>query len=177
MPAFSSSSSMMDSGAGTTRSFREIARMLERCPWGRGLAVAQLESIGRHLRCIEPLKGSFIFREGSQEPYLCILVSGSVAILKCDSTGRRKRIAELGPGQSFGEMSLFDEEPRSASAMAEENCVILILTREEFQRMIQDMPQLAIQVILRTCRQMSLRLRKTSAALAELLPSEPVAAG
>jgi CRP-like cAMP-binding protein len=75
----------------------------------------------------------------------------------------------IGPGKTFGEMSLIDGEPRSASAIALDDSKVLVLTEENFHRLVYQYPHLGAMVLLKLAQLMSQRLRQTSDLLVDFL--------
>ena len=63
-------------------------------------------------------RGDVIFREGEQGGRLYVITSGKVKLGRTSADGRENLVAILGPGEMFGELSLFDPGPRSATATA-----------------------------------------------------------
>ena len=59
-----------------------------------------------------------LFREGDLEDRLYVVVSGKIKLGRSGSAGRENLLAVLGPGQMFGELSVFDPGPRSSTATA-----------------------------------------------------------
>ena len=100
---------------------------------------------------------------------MCLLVEGSVAIVKRDSSGQEKTLATVGPGKTFGEMSLIDGERRSATAIALEDSRVVVLTEENFNRLSYRHPRLGVALLLKMARLMSQRLRNTSVMLVDFL--------
>jgi CRP-like cAMP-binding protein len=92
-----------------------------------------------------------IFTKGQEGRSLFIVVSGSVRVHI-----ETKEITRLGPGSFFGEMSLFDSEPRSASVSTVEACSCLILTQQQLYEAIDETPGIAVNII----RLMSRRIRE-----------------
>ena len=95
--------------------------------------------------------GHTIFTEGQEGRSLYILVSGSARV----HSGNRL-IAEVSKGECFGEMSLFDAEPRSASITTLEACECLILTQQQLYEAIDETPDIAVNII----RLLSRRIRE-----------------
>ena len=83
-----------------------------------------------------------IFTEGQEGRSLYIVVSGRVRVHIGD-----RDLARLEQGACFGEMSLFDAEPRSASVTAIEKCECLILTQQQLYDAIDETPGIAINII------------------------------
>jgi cAMP-dependent protein kinase regulator len=97
--------------------------------------------IGRfQTRTFEP--GEALIREGAETEGLFLIASGSVEVSGKDADGDRLRIAELGPGDVVGEISLVLRRPAMADVKATHPTVTLELTREEFQKAIKDHPTL-----------------------------------
>ena len=80
---------------------------------------------------------SHVIIEGEKSRGLFILLKGNVSIFKTDNTQSMIRLALLEKGDFFGEMSLFDDAPRSATAVAESNCELFYLDQETFQNFLE----------------------------------------
>ncbi|MEM1278770.1 MAG: Crp/Fnr family transcriptional regulator [Cyanobacteria bacterium P01_H01_bin.152] len=93
-----------------------------------------------------------IFTEGQEGRALYIVVKGQVKVHLQDG----QTLAELEAGACFGEMSLFDAEPRSASVTTIEACDCLILTQHQLYEAIDETPGIAINII----RLLSRRIRE-----------------
>jgi CRP-like cAMP-binding protein len=72
-----------------------------------------------------------------------IVVRGSVKVVR----GADQVIARLGPGEIFGEMSLIDEQPRSASVIADETTEIALLSARDFRSLIAEEPDIAMRIL------------------------------
>ncbi len=114
-----------------------------------------------------------IVTQGEEGRSLYIIVSGLVRVHIGDASGevrdrngdgecdgnasqRHRILADLNPGQCFGEMSLFDAEPRSASVTTRESCNCLVLTQLQLYDAIDETPGIAINII----RLLSRRIRE-----------------
>lgn len=80
------------------------------------------------------------------------------------ASGEEATVARLGPGECVGDLSLLDGRPRSASATASQATKTLVVTREHFRRWLSERPQAALALL----ETLSLRLRRTDEALADL---------
>ena len=100
---------------------------------------------------------------------MCFIADGLVRIAKGDSKKNIKTICEIGAGRTFGEMSIIDGLPRSASAAAAEETTALILTKENFERILVDNPKLGVSLYSRLAQMMSHRLRISDWMLVEYL--------
>ncbi len=91
-------------------------------------------------------RNELIFREGDPSDAAYVVVSGRVELSKLGPDGP-VLLAMLGPTEMFGEMGLFDDAPRSASARAAEKTRVKIIAREEFKNWLQDEPGAALRVV------------------------------
>jgi CRP/FNR family transcriptional regulator, cyclic AMP receptor protein len=109
-----------------------------------------------------------IFTEGQEGRSLYIVVSGTVRVHL--GTGERE-LAKLSQGACFGEMSLFDAEPRSASVTTVERCDCLMLTQQQLYDAIDETPGIAVNIIRllsRRTRELNQKLNIQEAKLREL---------
>jgi CRP-like cAMP-binding protein len=97
-----------------------------------------------------------IFTQGQEGRSLYIVVSGRVRVHVGD-----RDLAQLKQGTCFGEMSLFDAQPRSASITTLENCNCLMLTQLQLYDAIDETPEIAVNII----RLLSRRIRELNSKL------------
>jgi CRP-like cAMP-binding protein len=112
--------------------------------------------------------GKFIFFEDSEGEQCFFVVQGSVKVTRLSKDGREVILAMLNEGEFFGEMALLDGESRSANVIALEETEVLTLNREDFLVVLQDYPQIAIQLL----KEMAHRLRKSDRQIASLSLSD-----
>ncbi len=104
--------------------------------------------------------GESIFEEGDPGTEMYIIQSGQVEILK--TTGRTpRRLALLEEGDFFGEMAILEDIPRTASARAHTDCVLVRIDRSTFDQLVRHDPEIAIRML----RKLSSRLRMVNPAL------------
>lgn len=99
---------------------------------------------------------AFVVRAGDSTDSLYILLNGRAKVTNTDEDGREIILAWLEAGEFFGEMGLIDGSPRSANVVAVEACELLVLSREAFQRCMQDNFQVAqklMQILVRRLRE------------------------
>lgn len=145
------------------------AEMLDETPWSSDFVWREIELLARHLEAHSATRGTTIFSEGDPSRYLGLIVKGQVDIVKRDSSGGDHVIITLGPGKTLGEMALIDREPRSATAVATADTLLLLLTEEQFEQLNKNFPGLGIRLILKLAKMMSQRLRRTSGVLVDYL--------
>jgi CRP-like cAMP-binding protein len=107
--------------------------------------------------------GDVIIRENDEGETAYIIERGRVKVTR-EIEGREIHLAELGPGEPFGEMSMIDEKPRSATVTALEDIVAREVHRETFFRSLQSDPDVAIHLL----RALFERLRESGAQIVRL---------
>lgn len=130
--------------------------VLRNVPLFAGLDEAELEKLSRVSSRKRAERGVFVVRAGESTDSLYILLTGRAKVTNTDEDGREIILAWLGPGEFFGEMGLIDGSPRSASVIASEPCELLCLSKEAFQRCMQDNFQVAqklMQILVRRLRE------------------------
>ena len=97
--------------------------------------------------------GEFICREGDEGDQMYIVQKGRVRVSK-QIGGRDHELAEIGPGEFFGEMAIVNNVKRTASIQAIEKTELLHFNREGFLSMINKNPMIALNIIDRQCRRL-----------------------
>jgi CRP/FNR family transcriptional regulator, cyclic AMP receptor protein len=92
---------------------------------------------------IEVPKGRVLTREGDPGRECFVVVDGRATV----TVGDRGRVTRLGPGACFGEMSLLDSEPRSATVEAQTDMRLLVLNSRSFSSLIDEVPSVARKVL------------------------------
>jgi len=106
-------------------------------------------------------KKMIIVQEGENGDPMFIILNGSVKISSYAADGREVVLSLLAKGSFFGEMALLDAEPRSATVMTMEDTELGRIRREDFERLMLQMPQLTRKLLA----EMVNRLRRTSSVL------------
>ena len=102
--------------------------------------------------------GTVLFREKEPGDVFYIVVSGSVKIFTSNPSGEEKILSVFGAGESFGELSLIDGQPRSASAQTVEDSVLLSIRGDDFLNLLRTYPDMSLAIMKELCR----RLRETN---------------
>jgi CRP/FNR family transcriptional regulator, cyclic AMP receptor protein len=120
---------------------------LQRVSLLSGLTEHQLEALAAgSVRRSFP-KGRTIVAEGEPSQSLHILLAGRAKVQRSDTEGKEVILAVLGPGECFGEMSLIDDAPRSASVITLEPCEFMSINKESFKAMLAQSHDMAMQVM------------------------------
>lgn len=114
--------------------------MLNDIPLFSNLSPKQIESIGSHMTMHVYEKGDVIVRAGDVADSLYVIVSGQVKVYIRDETSREVILNTLGAGEYFGELPLFDAEPRSANVAALDRCHVQMLSYKKFRKIIERQP-------------------------------------
>jgi CRP/FNR family transcriptional regulator, cyclic AMP receptor protein len=134
--------------------------LLARLPLFQGLSPADLDDVLRHVRLRGYSRGTTIFHKDDPGALLYVILKGAVSITLPSSEGKDLVLSILSAGDFFGELSLFDEEPRSATAIAvEDDTQTLILPREDFLDLVRSHPEMAVHIMALLSR----RLREADA--------------
>jgi CRP/FNR family transcriptional regulator, cyclic AMP receptor protein len=113
-------------------------------------------------------RADVLFHEGDSGDCLYIILEGKVKLGRTSADGRENLLAILGPGQMFGELSVFDPGPRSGTATAVSDSVVAYLSQTDLLPWLVGRPQLA-QALL---HQLASRLRRANDVVADLVFSD-----
>src|SRR5579859_2794142 len=105
-----------------------------------GLPETELGALGRQVVQRRYGRGELIFSQGEAGDGLYIVAEGHVSISRQNPDGDELIHTIYEPGEYFGELALFDREPRSASATAAQVCNLLFLSRSAFQSFLESHP-------------------------------------
>lgn len=133
--------------------------------------VDELSILARHTSFIHLQRGEHLFVEGDPGTFMGFVVNGILEVQKRNETGENIILARLMKGSSIGEMGLIDKSPRSATVIARQPSTIVTLTDKGFDLLADKHPALAIKVIKKIARLLSMNMRRTSSKLVDLMQS------
>ncbi|CAN7206345.1 Crp/Fnr family transcriptional regulator [Knoellia sp. LjRoot47] len=110
-------------------------------------------------------RGDVLFHEGDPGDRLYVIGEGKIKLGRSSADGRENLLAILGPGEMFGELSLFDPGPRTATATAVAETQIVGLTHDQLKAFLGERPGVATTLLAALAR----RLRRTNESLADLV--------
>ena len=120
------------------------------------LADQDLERIAALTKLRSYRQKEVVVQQGDPAGDMALIVSGHLKVVSSDPEGRDAALNIMRPGEVFGEVSLFDGEPRSAKIVALEPCECLILPRDAFLSFLTQSPAIAVKLLSVMAR----RLRK-----------------
>jgi CRP/FNR family cyclic AMP-dependent transcriptional regulator len=125
----------------------ENKAFLRRMPLLVGIGEAQLDVLAAgSVRRSFP-KGRTIVSEGETSQSLYLLLSGRAKVQRSDSEGKEVILAILGPGEFFGEMSLIDDAPRSASVITIEPSDFISVNKESFKAVLNSSTDMCLAIM------------------------------
>ena len=142
--------------------------VLKRAPLFAGLEDEAATALSAAMGTIKLNKGEVLFHEGDAEDRLYVVITGKIKLGRSGSAGRENLLAILGPGQMFGELSLFDPGPRSSTATAVTACEIRTLEHDELMEWLTGRPEVARGLL----GQLAARLRRANDVVADLVFSD-----
>jgi CRP/FNR family cyclic AMP-dependent transcriptional regulator len=142
---------------GTMRIPPEVLEMLSAQPLFSGLSQKELRSIVALGTSLDIKTGHVLTEEGAFGRDAFLIVSGTARCLVGE-----KEVAVLGPGDLFGEISLLDRAPRSATVIADSDMSVTVFVRSEFVRLIEASPKIALKLLAA----MAARLRSVDQGVA-----------
>ena len=139
----------------------DATALLREIPLFEGLTEDDLVALSATLVPCEYRSGQPIFAQGDEGDSMYIVQSGDVNIHLPGEDSRRISLKDISRGEFFGELAMFDDKPRSASAQATSPTVLLELSRETLENYLDRRPRAAMAIL----RTMSERLRETNTLL------------
>jgi len=154
-----------------------LVKFLKRLPFLKNLSDYHASQIVKDFNVVKVLREGIVFYQSDNSTDLYIVIEGSVRASLLNDEGQELVIATFSKGDFFGEMSLFDGRPRSATVIASEDSYLGVLKREKFLSAITKEPMIAIDLLsamvsrLRTADEMieSLAFLDVSQRLVKLL--------
>ncbi|NHC44384.1 Crp/Fnr family transcriptional regulator [Motilibacter sp. K478] len=113
-------------------------------------------------------RGDILFGEGDEGSTLFVVTEGKIKLGRTAADGRENLLGVLGPGEMFGELSVFDPGPRTATATAVTETTLIGLGHEDLDKWIRGRPEVAYTMLQSLAR----RLRRTNEFLADLVFSD-----
>jgi CRP-like cAMP-binding protein len=142
--------------------------VVRRAPLFTALDEAAAVSLRASMDSVKIAKGSILFKEGDEGEHLYVIIDGKLKLGTSSGDGRENLLSILGPGEMFGELSLFDPGPRTSTATAVTDAKLLSLSHEKVIPWLKQNPEVSLQLLTR----LSQRLRRTNEAVGDLVFSD-----
>ncbi len=133
------------------------------------LSTEEINIVLPGLNFIKIDEGDIVFKQGDEGNVLFIVHSGRIASSQEFAHGNRREIAEFRSGDFFGEMSIFENAPRSATCQAKEKSKLIKLHERDYFELILYYPDIAIKIMYRMLNIITGRLENTNKFLSEMV--------
>lgn len=111
---------------------------LRSMPIFEALSVERLVPIARVAVFRKVPRGSAVLHAGDRTDFVYFILSGVLKVLVSDEEGREVILSNLGPGEFFGEMGVLDDNPRSATVVANTPCELIVISKADFKRCLAE---------------------------------------
>ena len=142
--------------------------VIRKAPLFSGLDSSAADSLRTSMNLVKLRKGQSLFKEGDDGDHLYVVSSGKVKLGTKSIDGRENLLMILGPGDMFGELSLFDSGPRTATAIAVTDSKLLALGQDKVIPWVREHPEVSLQLLAR----LASRLRRTNEVVGDLVFSD-----
>jgi len=142
--------------------------VIRKAPIFLGLDSGAADALRASMNLVKLRKGQSLFKEGDDGDHLFVVSSGKVKLGTKSVDGRENLLMILGPGDMFGELSLFDSGPRTATATAVTDSKLLALGQDKVIPWVKEHPEVSLQLLAR----LASRLRRTNEVVGDLVFSD-----
>lgn len=132
------------------------AALFRRFPLFAELDDRELAAVAAVAKSRRHSKDEVVFHEDESGDVFCLIREGRVKVTMVSPEGKEIILSMLGPGEFFGEMSLLDDEPRSATVIATENLELLIIWRSDFLQLLHENFSISRKVLVELSRRLRL---------------------
>lgn len=147
---------------GPPKEKRSLFELLRELPIFEGLSNNELAQVARVLHERHYAADELVFNEGEPGAGLYVIQSGEIVITKDITDGTTLELATIHARNFFGELALLDEIPRSASAHARTDSVLLAFSKPDLENMVSRNPKLALKIMTNLSRLVCQRLIKAN---------------
>lgn len=145
-----------------------MEKLLSGVPIFSQLTSRELRQVGSIVHRRQYSTGEFVFTQGDPGLGMYVIEDGKVEIIFRDDAGTEKKLAVLIDGDFFGELSLLDESPRSATAIAKSESKIIGFFRPDLIELLSRSPKLGTKILFKLGEVIGTRLRVTNEQLGKL---------
>ena len=139
--------------------------VLRRAPLFNGLDDDSVRTLRRQTSEVKLSRGEHLFLEGQDGDRLYVVLDGKIKLTRAAVDGRENLWSVLGPGEMFGELSLFDPRPRTSTASAVTDATLAALAHDALRPWLLERPEVSMHMLQALAR----RLRRTNDVMADLI--------
>ena len=132
--------------------------VLRRAPLFEGLDEDSARALRRQMSDVKLSRGEHLFLEGQDGDRLYVVLDGKMKLTRAAADGRENLISVIGPGEMFGELSLFDPRPRTSSASAVTDATLAALAHDTLRAWLLERPDVSMHMLQALAR----RLRRAN---------------
>ena len=141
-------------------------RALQRVKILAGLNDAQLQRFAEFMEVEQIPQWTVIVKQGDPGDTMYLIIQGELRV-RLNVMGKETILATLGPGEFFGDISLFDHGPRSADVVANTDSIVLKITAKAFEELSKKAPELATPFLRNIGQTLSARIRADNKRLSD----------
>jgi CRP/FNR family transcriptional regulator len=139
--------------------------VLRRAPLFAALDDEGAAALQAGVTIVEISRAERLFEEGASGNQLYVILDGKIKLTRAAADGRENLLSVLGPGEMFGELSLFDPRPRTASAVAVTDSRLGALAHDDLRSWLTGRPDVALHLL----QALAQRLRRANDVMADLV--------
>lgn len=145
--------------------FKEMLEFILNVPLFENLSREALQIVAAKMHFMELSCGETLFNEWDPSDFICFIERGSLNIMQKTGPDAYSVQRRLSRGRSLGEMSIIDNFPRKSTVRAGEACRLAIFTQENFEKILQQHPDIGIDILKSLSRLLSGQLKKVASRL------------
>jgi CRP/FNR family transcriptional regulator, cyclic AMP receptor protein len=139
--------------------------VLRQAPLFNALDEDEARALRRQMTEVKLSRGEHLFNEGDDGDCLYVVLDGKMKLTRAAVDGRENLLSVLGPGEMFGELSLFDPRPRTSTASAVTDAILASLRHDALRPWLKERPEVSLHML----RALAQRLRRANDVTADLV--------
>ena len=143
----------------------QVDDLLSRTPLFEALDEEGASALRAEMHRVDIARGERLFGEGDAGDKLYVVLDGKIKLTRTAADGRENLLSVIGPGEMFGELSLFDPRPRTQTATALTDTRLAALDHQALRDWVTDRPDMALHLL----RALAQRLRRTNEVMTDLV--------
>ena len=145
-----------------------VEEMLAKIPVFENLKAKELRQVSGIVHRRQYVSGEYVFYQNDPGLGMYVIEQGEVAVVLVAADGTKKELAVLKDGDFFGELSLLDESPRSASVIAQSDANLIGFFRPDLFEIMEKAPGTGLKIVLKVAEMIGERLRNTNQELSKV---------